>query len=81
MAKLEKGEYVLRLHVRHEKKDLLEKLQDIPVLISQKLASTISLDVYGTHSQALIQGKKLNSLTLPQGMAVPIFVAPLNSDK
>ena len=26
-AKLDKGDYVLRLHVRHEKKDMLDKLQ------------------------------------------------------
>jgi len=80
-TKLEKGDYVLRLHVRHEKKDLLDKLQDMPVLISQKLSSSVSLDVYGTHNQALIQGKKLNGFTIHEGDHVPIYLSPLNSDK
>nr|CAH0110775.1 unnamed protein product [Daphnia galeata] len=80
-AKLEKGDYTLRLHVRHEKKDLLEKIQDMSVLIGQKLASPITMDIYGTHNQALIQGKKLSSSVIHQGSTVPIYIAPLNSDK
>ncbi|XP_057365075.1 tripeptidyl-peptidase 2-like [Daphnia carinata] len=80
-AKLEKGDYTLRLHVRHEKKEFLEKLQDMPVLIGQKLASPITLDIYGTHNQALIQGKKLTSATIHKGTTVPIYISPLSSDK
>ncbi len=56
-ARLEKGEYTLRLQVRHEKRDLLEKLKDLPVTISHKLASNVTLDAYSSHAQALIQGE------------------------
>lgn len=31
VAKLDKGDYTLRLHVRHDKKDLLEKFQVCPL--------------------------------------------------
>lgn len=51
------------------------------VLIGQKLASPITMDIYGTHNQALIQGKKLSSAVIHQGSTVPIYIAPLNSDK
>lgn len=53
----------------------------MPVLVGQKLASPITLDVYGTHNQALIQGKKLTSATIQQGAILPVYISPLNSDK
>ncbi len=81
MTKLDKGDYVLRLHVRHEKKELLDKLVDLPVLVSQKLATALTLDVYSTHSQAILQGKKLTSMTLQKGLPVPIYIAQLQADK
>ena len=55
--------------------------QDMPILIGQKLSAPVTMDVYATHSQALIQGKKLTSLILPQGKSVPIYIAPLSADK
>lgn len=81
-VKLDKGDYVIRLQVRHDKKDLLEKLNEQPILLNQKLNSNISLDVYNTYSQALIGGKKAgvthvgNASTLSQ-----FYIAPLSPDK
>ena len=39
--KLEKGDYTIRMHVRHEKPDLLEKLQDTPLIILTKLPQEV----------------------------------------
>ena len=80
-VKLEKGEYVLRLQVRHEKTELLERLKDMPVLIHHKLASNVTLDTYASHAQALVSGKKFGSQNLQRGTVCPIFVAPLADDK
>ncbi|XP_046674553.1 tripeptidyl-peptidase 2-like [Homalodisca vitripennis] len=81
-VKLEKGDYTIRHQIRHEKKDLLEKLTDLPILLSHKLATPITVDAYGSQSQALIGGKKLTSAILPTGKyTLPIYIAPLPSDK
>lgn len=80
--KLEKGEYVLKLHVRHEKRDLLEKLSDMAVHIYQKLCNTISLDVYLSPSQAMIQGKKIaNGFLTPGNNLLPVYVGPAIAEK
>lgn len=81
-VKLEKGEYVIRLQVRHDRKDYLEKINEAPLLLQQKLANAISMDVYLSYSQALVGGKKAgvthnsNPYTV-----VPLYIAPLPSDK
>lgn len=80
--KVEKGDYTLKMHVRHEKKDLLEKLSELPLLLSQKMLSPVTLDVYASQSQALIHGKKMNGAVIPPGgYVLPIYVAPINSDR
>ncbi|KAF7287504.1 hypothetical protein GWI33_001464 [Rhynchophorus ferrugineus] len=81
-VKLEKGDYVIRLQVRHDKKEYLEKINEAPLLLQQKLANGITMDVYLSYSQALIGGKKAgvthnsNPYTV-----VPLYIAPLASDK
>ncbi|KAJ8930438.1 hypothetical protein NQ314_016765 [Rhamnusium bicolor] len=52
--KLEKGDYSIRLQVRHDKKDYLEKINEAPLLLHQKLSSNIPMDLYLSYSQALI---------------------------
>lgn len=79
--KLEKGDYVIKLQVRHEKKDYLEKLLDTSVLLSQKLPSTISLDVYNSHSQAIIGDKKASFGHSLISCTVPLYIAALPADK
>ncbi|KAL4702479.1 hypothetical protein ACJJTC_016429 [Scirpophaga incertulas] len=76
-VKLEKGEYVLRLNVRHESRSLLEKLLELPVLLQQKLPVPLLLDVYGDHHQALIGGKKLTATTVLSDAPVPVYFAGL----
>lgn len=80
-VKLEKGEYNLRMHVRHERKDLLEKLVDKPMLISQKLSSALQLDVFGSEKSAITGGRALSCETLHENQIRPIYIAPLGNDK
>lgn len=82
MVKVEKGDYVLKLHVRHEKKDILEKLSDLPLLIAQKLSNTINMDVYASQSEAMICGKKISRAILPgSDQMTPVYIGPLASEK
>ncbi|GAB6021153.1 hypothetical protein CHUAL_003784 [Chamberlinius hualienensis] len=80
-TKLEKGSYVLKLHVRHDKKDLLEKLTDLVMHLSFRLINSISMDAYTNYSAALIGGKKINTVGVPCGVTVPMYLAPLPADK
>ncbi|UYV81022.1 TPP2 [Cordylochernes scorpioides] len=79
--KLEKGEYILKLQIRQEQRNLLEKLTDLPMLIHQKLPASLSLDLYATHASALVGGKKFTSKCLLLGSTCPLFIHPLPADK
>uniref|UniRef100_V5IDQ3 Tripeptidyl-peptidase 2 n=2 Tax=Ixodes ricinus TaxID=34613 RepID=V5IDQ3_IXORI len=80
-TKLEKGEYVVRLQVRHEQRPLLERLSDLPLHLSQKMASGLALDVYRAHAQALVGGKKFAGVTARPGSRLPVFLTPCPCDK
>ncbi|XP_015431328.1 PREDICTED: tripeptidyl-peptidase 2 [Dufourea novaeangliae] len=80
IQKLEKGDYTLKMHVRHEKKDLLDRLVDMPLLLSQKLSNPITLDVYASQSQAIIGGKKMVAASIPPGHILPLYVAPMSNE-
>ncbi|XP_026317866.1 tripeptidyl-peptidase 2 isoform X2 [Hyposmocoma kahamanoa] len=80
-VKLEKGDYTLRLNVRHDNKSLLEKLQELPVIIQQRLSSPITVDIYASHPLALTGGKKFGSAALPSGSLLPVYFAAVPADK
>lgn len=80
IQKLEKGDYILKMHVRHEKKDLLDRLTDMPLLLSQKLSNPISLDVYANQSQAITGGKKMLAASIPPGHIIPLYIAPMSNE-
>lgn len=70
------------MHVRDDKKENLEKLIDIPMLLNQKLSSAVTLDVYSSYSQAIVGGKKSGGVGLSlTSNTVPFYIAPLTSDK
>ncbi|XP_035827746.1 tripeptidyl-peptidase 2 [Aplysia californica] len=81
ITKLEKNDFTLVLQVRHEKRDMLEKLKDTVVLVKAKLGSPISADLYPTWQAAVTSGKKLTGLSAHRGLRYPIYVGPLSEDK
>uniref|UniRef100_A0ABD2WWK7 Tripeptidyl-peptidase 2 n=1 Tax=Trichogramma kaykai TaxID=54128 RepID=A0ABD2WWK7_9HYME len=80
ISKIEKGDYTLKMQIRHEKKELLEKLTDMPMLLNQKLSSQVNLDVYASQSQAMISGKKMAAASIPPGHILPLYIAPLSNE-
>jgi len=80
--KLEKGDYTLRIEVRHEKREILDKLADMPFQFGLKLCQPITMDVYISHSQAMVFGKKMAGAVIPTGnFILPIYIGPLLPDK
>lgn len=79
--KLEKGEYVVRLQVRHEKREILEKIVEATMLAKFKLTTPLSLDCYLSYKEAVKQGKKCPTVTVSTKAVLPIYVAPLANEK
>ena len=79
-VKVEKGDYSILLQVRHEKKEQLEKLKDLGIVLNHKLSSNITLDVYNTWHKT-VNNKKMTAATLDKDDMFPLFVGPLPADK
>ena len=68
------------MHVRHEKKDLLDRLTDMAVLLSVKLTTPINLDVYAHQAQAITGGKKMVTASVPPGHVIPVYISPITNE-
>lgn len=79
--KLEKGEYVVRLQVRHEKRELLEKVNEVLMLATFKLTTPICVDTFASHKNAIHGSKKVSSFMMNRNDKQTIFVAPLANEK
>ncbi|XP_071949542.1 tripeptidyl-peptidase 2-like isoform X2 [Antedon mediterranea] len=79
--KLEKGDYTLRFQVRHEKKEMLEKIKDMVMLIDQKLSTSFTIDMFPSVLSALNGKNKFNTMNLMAGNSVPIFIPPIPDDR
>jgi len=80
-TRLEKGEYILKLQVKHHQKDLLTKLQHSTINILHKLTTAPTVDFYPTHRDALIGGSKLQSCLVTPNKPSQFYVAPIPDDK
>ncbi len=50
-AKVDKEDYTLKVHVRSENRQALDKLTDLPLMLSTKLTNSVTMDVYGSFDQ------------------------------
>lgn len=80
-TKLNKGDYVIRVQVRQEKRDLLEKLNEATLTASFKLVTPLNLEVYASYRAALLAEKKISSCVIGAGRSMPLYVAPLSNEK
>ena len=72
----------MKAYIRHDRRDVLDKMTDLPMSLSLKLSTPISVDFYTSYTQASIMGKKCSSLTVPKGYTVPIYAtAPSINEK
>ncbi|XP_017836992.1 tripeptidyl-peptidase 2 [Drosophila busckii] len=79
-TKLEKGEYTVRLQVRHEKRELLEKIAEANMVASYKLANLISLDMHDSYNQCIVSGRKFTTSTV-RGATKLLYIAPLTQER
>ncbi len=74
-AKLPKGDYVLRLHLRHDQPAMLEKWKESPLLLDFKLAKPIPLAFFADPDDAVAGRPKLAPRQVHSGQRVPFYVA------
>ncbi|EDW32157.1 GL10584 [Drosophila persimilis] len=79
-TKLEKGEYTIRLQVRHEKRDLLEKISDANLVASFKLVNFLNLDFYENYNHCIVGGRKLAAAVVRRSTRV-VYIAPISQER
>ena len=72
--KLPKGDYSMRLQLRHESEETLEKLRHLPAVIDFGLAKAQTLEVSGNWPDALVSKKNAFSSVLERGDTKAAFV-------
>ena len=79
---LEKGDYVIRLHVRHERTDQLEKLKETVLYVRHQITGTISQDIFSSVPNVL-KGTclKKNGERIQKNSEKSYFLGPIAEDK
>ena len=67
--------------MRHERKEKLERLRNMEVILEQKISSPLSLDIFSSRSSAMIANSKFTSKTLTPGVIAPVFIGHLPEEK
>ena len=77
---LEKGDYVLRLQLRHKERQALEELKSMNLTLALALESAISVDTYGVTDDALKTSGASGSGRLKVNTRSPLVVAEPSAD-
>lgn len=80
-TKLEKGEYTIRLQIRHEKREALEKINESNMVALCKLATPLNLDFYTEYNQCVISGQKFTASLLNRNVPKVLYLGPLTQEK
>uniref|UniRef100_A0A1I8F0V4 Tripeptidyl-peptidase 2 n=1 Tax=Wuchereria bancrofti TaxID=6293 RepID=A0A1I8F0V4_WUCBA len=82
VLKLEKGEYRVRVQIRHEDASLLEKYRETVLILRLKLATPISLDCFSNYESAVKgEGKKFGTKRMKPGEISVVYIGPVPEDK
>ena len=46
IGQVDKDDFVLRAHVRSERREVLEKMLDLPMMLTVKMSTPLTLDTY-----------------------------------
>ena len=80
--KLDKGDYLIKLQVRHEKKELLEKVNETVMQASFKMTTALNLDLYKSFNTAIVgNNKKITSMPMVSSITKPVYIAPITAEK
>lgn len=68
--------------IRHEKKELLDKISELQIQLVQKLSNPLTVEVYNSHYQATIFGKKCpNTVITPKSNLVTLYIGSIPNEK
>lgn len=79
--KLDKGDYVIKLQIRHERRELLEKASEAVLVATFKLPNTLGLEFFKSYNNAVTGSKKISSIPMQSGLVKPLYVAPMLNEK
>jgi len=80
-TKLPKGDFTIRLLLRHDQADLLVKMKSMPLVVERRLTDAIIFPLSKSIKGALLGNDTFSQVHLPRGGRCPVFVAPLADDK
>ncbi|GLI68325.1 hypothetical protein VaNZ11_012720 [Volvox africanus] len=82
---LKKGEVLLRLVLRHDSQELLDKLKTMPLVLKRSLEGGIAVPVYGSRRDAILaaggSGAPAGEMLLRAGDVAPLWLGPVPEDK
>lgn len=64
---LQKGDHVIRLHLRHDDPAVLERMRDLVMVVQRKLKDPVSVPVYPTNSDAVLGKNAVKDFVLGIG--------------
>lgn len=78
-VKLDKGDYVVRVHIRHPTVRRLEKLQQLPLFIDRPLKSPLRPSVHQRPHDALVGGSQWSGKLLEAGQRAVFYLSPVKA--
>lgn len=80
-VELKKGEYMVRVLLRHDDPSVLDKMKALPLLAERTIGTAVSVPVYGMHADSVMGTNAVTKeKTLCRGEMAAFFVGPVADD-